>query len=198
MSGLKDFRRPTFEQMATICLEGGLDGHCPDHGNCRSLSPEGAEEHPRWCDGCPAGRAGLHRLYGDLPIITYQPGYLFRWSCANGLLFLHTIIGEPAVKAWCSRTGQLRGIHNWIHIVDLPLDPALLEERLAQADEHERHEWLRIDGVAPFYPHCLHEGEIDRRIEGRNHCAACDEWFNVGDDDKQVWSYPGGRSDLGG
>ena len=165
----------TMADMAVMCLTGGLDGECREDGN----SPP--EDHPRWCDGCEHGRAGLLRLYGDLPKITYQPGWLFRWSCANGHLFLHTIVGEPNAKGYCSVTGRWRGPGDWMWITELPLDVAWLARRIAQMEHHERREWLQIDGDAPLYPHCRHDGSTTRLTEDgtRALCGLCDGWYDI-------------------
>jgi hypothetical protein len=160
-----------------------------DSGRCESTGNSPPEDDPRYCNACPEGQVGLFRIYGKLPVITYQPGWNFGWSCANGLLFLHCMVGEPNSKGFCSRTGQRRGTTDSMWITGLPLDTEWLRDMIAQMEEHERHEWLKVNGIAPFYPHCLHEGEIDKEVPGRKHCAVCDDWFDVGPDGKQCWTY---------
>jgi hypothetical protein len=143
----------TLDQFAIGCIGG--NGECGEPMLTCNGSPE---RFPRWCD-CPKGRAELEAIYGPLPTITYQPGWVFRWSCANGMLFLHFIAGEPHAKGFSAVTGKPRGCTDWMFAVggDLgltfPVEPQWLLDKLADMEDHERREWLKIDGTRPFDPH---------------------------------------------
>ena|ERR1039458_9270577 len=153
---MPDSSSQTYEKAEPWTLEQFAIGCVCGNGECGDLAT--VEKFPRWCD-CPKGRVELEALYGLLPKITYQPGWLFRWSCANGLLFLHFIAGEPHAKGFSAVTGKPRGCTDWMFSVDgdsgltWPLDPRWLLDKLTSMEDHERREWLKVDGVAPFNPH---------------------------------------------
>ena len=136
--------QPNLSELMTACAC-GYDGQ-----ECGVQS----ENEPRWCDASHEGRAALLGIYGELSVIEYQPGWSFRWSCANGLLFLHVVPG--GVKTLCSRTGDRRPVPHFMYIIDDVRRADLtnwLRKELEEMDAHERDEWLVVDGERPFDPH---------------------------------------------
>lgn len=104
----------------------------------------------------------MRAIYGELPAVTYRPGWEFRWSCANGLLFLHCIVGEPDAKGWDAVTGERRGSGDWMWVTELPLNPKWLLGKIAQMENHERREWFKVDGHPPCWPHRTGGGRAGR------------------------------------
>jgi len=88
-----------------------------------------------------------------LPRITYQPGWSFEWQVNDeGIVLLHMRCSAP-FKSLDSVTGAHRGDY-WVVVQPpMPFDPQWLLDLLAWTEDHERREWLKIDGIAPFYPH---------------------------------------------
>lgn len=149
----------TAAEYAVLCLAGGSCGDPNDNGN---IGPATSEQHPRACWNCEQGREAMRAIYGELPAVTYRPGWEFRWSCANGLLFLHCIVGEPDAKGWDAVTGERRGSGDWMWVTELPLNPKWLLGKIAQMENHERREWFKVDGHPPCWPHRTGGGRAGR------------------------------------
>lgn len=91
-------------------------------------------------------------MSASLPVITYKPGWAFSWSQNEEHTFLHISCSAPE-KALDSRTGEERQPYSITLICPMPFTATWLLWELAEMEEHERREWLKLDGEAPFDPH---------------------------------------------
>ena len=107
----------------------------------------------------------------DCPTVTYKPGWEFSWERANDLLFLRVRIGPPDAKAFDSATGELRDPpSSFLFVCPEPFNPMWLLLLLGDLEEHERREWIKLDGEQVFNPHVI--GEPGSAVANRP-----SEWF---------------------
>lgn len=103
------------------------------------------------------------------PSISYKPGWTFAWKENAGLWLLQISCSAPE-KQLDSVTGADRGGYSIFVLPPDPFDPRWLLQALADIEEHERREWLRVDGDRVFNPHVM--GEPDHIALNRS------EWPN--------------------
>ncbi len=87
-----------------------------------------------------------------MPVVTYKPGWSFRWTREKAGDFLWIRVEGPDAKGWDADTLIKRDVE-FCFLIPMPFDPAYLLNRLNGIEDHETREWFRVDGVKVADPH---------------------------------------------